>query len=161
MSDPQRDSRIEFIGKWAIDVMSRLVPFFCYTGRYSSCCCLYPVYLSVLEGNMINVARDPWRNGLLLFEKDVWEWWTFSPQILAPRYFFVILFRNTEFKNDEPKVQEHVVKNCLLLYLWYFFIFHEYIMSLFTCYCSVWYFRTYIKAIWRKKNPKQKIKDHF
>ena len=72
---------------------------------------------------MINVARDPWRNGLLLFEKDVWEWWTFPPQILAPRYFFVILFRNTEFKNDEPKVQEHVVKKLFIVILVRFFYF--------------------------------------
>ena len=44
----------------------------------------------------------------------------FPPQILAPRYFFVISFRNSGFKNNEPKVQEHAVKNCLLLDLLFF-----------------------------------------
>ena len=109
---------------------------------------------------MINVARDPWRNGLLLFEKDVWEWWTFSPQILAPRYFFVILFRNTEFKNDEPKVQEHVVKNCLLLYLWYlYFTWVHYVIIYVLLFCVV---LSYVyKGNLTKKNPIQKNKRPF
>ena len=115
---------------------------------------------------MINVARDPWRNGLLLFEKDVCKWLFFKVDIFPPDlsfralYFLLYIFRNSGFKNNEPKVQEHVVKNCLLLYLWYlYFTWVHYVIIYVLLFCVV---LSYVyKGNLTKKNPIQKNKRPF